>query len=220
HSKIPRLGIGIFEVQRNVEIIRILQGRSTERNDSVRRNRNWNGCRESGLEGGYSNAIVKNGRARSGARRIERVVRTDGIVVSVVVVRERHVADAEPSTNDGVVCDPIGEASARRPIPVSRLHTQIRGIAANTGYYEGAVGGVIVRESACVLRSGRGIELPANAEVDRQLRGYLPFVAGKGEEPPLPIGGKECVKVAACLAWHVKEEAGDVICRVGGGPRL
>ena len=103
HNNVPRLGIGIFEVQRNVEIIRILQGRSTERNDSVRRNRNWNGCRESGLEGGYSNAIVKNGRARSGARWIERVVRADGIVISIVVVRERHVADAEPSTHDSVV---------------------------------------------------------------------------------------------------------------------
>src|SRR5260370_34945583 len=52
------------------------------------------------------------------------------------------------------------------------------------------------------------------------MRRGVPLVTGKGKKPPLPMRGKERIKIPPRLTWHVKEEAGDVIHRVGLGSRL
>src|SRR5277367_6679981 len=118
------------------------------------------------------------------------VICTNGIVVSVVVVRIRRVADTEPATNDRVVCDSIGEPGAWREVPISCLHAQIGWIAAIACYNDVVVDIVIVGEAAGSrwrratgsLRCSGWIELPPDTKVDRQLRCGLPLISGIGEE--------------------------------------
>ena len=163
HRNVPRLSVRIFVVQGNVSVNLTLEQRRISGNDSIGRNHDRNRRREAGLEGSYRHSIAKHGRSEGRCSDwLIAVVGADGIVVSVVVIRERRVADTEPSTDYCVVGNSISETSARREISVSRLHAQIGWIAADTCQDNVVVDRIVVREATRTLRSRGRIELPAN----------------------------------------------------------
>jgi len=214
---VPGFDIGVVEGLRDDVVLLAVELRrgAGDGDDAVGRDSDGDRGREAALEGG-GGAVAEQSGTVCGADLIA-IVGADGVVVGVGVVGEWGVADAKATADDGVVSGTEGEAGARREVVVVRLEAEIGRIAADTGDDEGVGGLVVVGEAAVLARGGGWVELPADAEIDGEARGDLPFIAGEGEDPPLAIGREVRGEIAAGEVGEIEKEAGHVIGDVGVG---
>ena len=143
------------------------------------------------------------------------VIRPHWVVVSVGVVLKRRIADAKASPNDCLFRCSIGKANSRGEVGIAGLQTEVRRIGANTRDHKGVRGGIVIGKASSALGRCRGIEFPADSQIRCQLRGDLPFVAGEGEEPPLPESGEIGVEISPYLLRHIQEKAGHFVGDIG-----
>ena len=110
YRQIPRLKVGFFQIQWNVEIFLIYRSVG---NNAIRRNSRHQWSRKPPSH--------RAGRAE-GVHSVERVVLFDGKIERVLIVRKRWI-DTDPVTgaNDGLFADTVGYSKSRRKIVVVRL---------------------------------------------------------------------------------------------------
>src|SRR5207253_9745020 len=92
-----------------------------------------------------------------------------------------------------------------------RGDSKIVGNAAVPADAKRVVARIVVRETAFLVRRGRGIKLPTQADVGGKLCSDQPFVLNEGEELPGAVVGEEGSEVTARLGRIVVAEAGKVI---------
>ncbi len=127
------------------------------------------------------------------------VIRAHRVVVRVGIVFKRRVADAEASANYSLFTGTIGQPEARRKVGIPGLQSKIGRIRTYPGDDQGISRRIIIGKASGALGGCRRIEFPAKPQIHGQLRRNLPFIAGEGEEPPLPICGEKGVDVPAHL---------------------
>ena len=99
NGEVPGFDVGILEVRIDREICLCLEGVG---DDAVIRYDRLNQVRESILESGSLSAWQQR-RAERSDRGIELIVRADGKVVCIAIVREGCEADAEPSATASLI---------------------------------------------------------------------------------------------------------------------
>src|SRR5262249_7798176 len=71
---------------------------------------------------------------------------------------------------------------------------------------------VVVRESAGKHRCGREVNFVPQANIQRELLRYRPFVLNVSKQSFLPDGGKRAWQVPSILVRQVQQETGKSIC--------
>ena len=211
-GEVPRLHVGVLIVQRNHDVA-LRQGRVGD--DPVGGNHGQLGSREAARHGEHATR-GDAGRVGVGAEGVL-VVLLHREVVRVGVVRERRVADAEAGADHRGIVHAVGDSEARRKVFPVLLHTHIHGVAADAGEDQRVVRRVVVGEAAGERRCGRRVELPAEAEIERQFGRYLPLVLHEGEELVAAQGREVGRDVASAVGRLIQQEAGHIVDQSGLG---
>ena len=207
---VPAVELGFLEVGLDVEELRRAKLRDVRVHDPARRDVEEVRRPEAG------------GHAASGCeavRRVELVRLLDGEVVGVAVVGERDDRGAETRPQHGLLVEAVGRSQPRCEVRPGALHADVLGNAPIARDLDRVVGDVVVREPALVLDAHeRRVVLPAQPEVDGQLRSHLPLVLDEGEHRPmLRAGAVDDLDVALDLPGHVEQERRKGVGEAGRG---
>ena len=131
-------------------------------------------------------------------------------------------ADAVAAADDRLFVQPLSDAEARAIVIVGV--GDVDGDGPEAGEFEGIVGGIVVRVSAGEAGPTAAFAFIAEADINGELGGDLPFILHVEVRDELAAGREDEGEVAAALAWDIEQKSakrvGEVAAGIGDGTGL